>query len=490
MTKKAHTESYSVYTNKQGAYEVEIKTHLKKKNLVIPVTMMVEGVHNGSHGPLLHLIDDLGKFPASWDGIPVVINHPQKEGVNVSANSPDIIEERCTGRVYGTYVDGTKLRAYVWLEEEKLGSISEDALLAINEKQPIEVSVGVFTEDEIEEGEYNGENYEAIARNHRPDHLALLPDGVGACSLKDGCGLRANKQKGGNNVKQEVSEAMRLLNKEGFVASEIKVNEEDGYQVRLDAVRNYLYSMDSDAAYYYLEELFDDHLVYVVRLKIGGSHMYKQSYTYADDKVELTGDPTEVRKKVSVEYVANEANGLQRTKFNTNKNKEVNTMEKEKCTPCVLKKVDDLIGNNQGFTEEDRDYLQGLTEERLDKLFKKEEKPLEVNKAAEEKKEEKPAEKQAVQALSEEDKADLAWAKSMRQAKRAKLIEGIQANAKDVWTPEELKAMSESQLEKIYNVSKKEEDDEEVADYTLRGGSPKVNSTQAPVLLPTGVTAE
>lgn len=33
---------------------------------------------------------------------------------------------------------------------------------------------------------------DAVARNHRPDHLAILPDQVGACSLADGAGLIRN----------------------------------------------------------------------------------------------------------------------------------------------------------------------------------------------------------------------------------------------------------------------------------------------------------
>jgi hypothetical protein len=36
---------------------------------------------------------------------------------------------------------------------------------------------------------FNGVKYEGIARNLRPDHLAILPDDKGACSLEDGCGV-------------------------------------------------------------------------------------------------------------------------------------------------------------------------------------------------------------------------------------------------------------------------------------------------------------
>lgn len=191
----ANSGAYAVYKNKQEAdYEVELKLHQERPHIVVPVVMIVEGVLNGSHGPLLHLAEDFGKFPAAWNGIPVVIDHPEQDGVNVSANSPEIIDSRTVGRVYNTNVEGKKLRAEVWLDEEKLNTISPETLAEINDNKLIEVSVGVFTEDEDEQGEYEGIEYNAIARNHRPDHLALLTECKGACSAEDGCGVRAHKK--------------------------------------------------------------------------------------------------------------------------------------------------------------------------------------------------------------------------------------------------------------------------------------------------------
>jgi hypothetical protein len=186
-------------------YEVREETHQGKSFLVVPVTMMVEGVHHGSHGPLLHTIEDLGKFPASWDGIPIVKDHPEIDGLNVSANSPEIIDTVMIGRIYRTHVDGSRLKAEAWFDKEKLISISPESYESIQNGDMLEVSVGVFTEDEnVENGDWNGEKYSAIARNHRPDHLALLPGGIGACSIEDGCGIRANKEKGGDKIDDNV----------------------------------------------------------------------------------------------------------------------------------------------------------------------------------------------------------------------------------------------------------------------------------------------
>lgn len=190
-----------VQTTSNENYTIRHTTHQGKPFIVVPVIMMVEGVHRGSHGPLLHTIEDLGKFPGSWDGIPIVIDHPQdEEGNYISANSPEIIDTRTVGRTYNTFVEGTRLRSEAWLNENDLRQISPDVLASLERNEIIEVSVGVFTEDERLDtnGDWNGEEYSAIARNHRPDHLALLPGGTGACSVEDGCGIRANKKEGGN----------------------------------------------------------------------------------------------------------------------------------------------------------------------------------------------------------------------------------------------------------------------------------------------------
>jgi len=192
---------YTIYSNTQaGGYVIEEKTYRGKNHFLVPVTMMVEGVHNGSHGPLYHSIAELGKFPQMWNGIPIVINHPEVDGINISANSPDIIDDQGVGYVFNTHVNGSKLVAEAWLDEERLREISLNILESIKNGKPLEVSLGMFTDDEIIEGDWNGETYEAIARNHRPDHLALLPDSVGACSLVDGCGMGVNNKKGGDIV--------------------------------------------------------------------------------------------------------------------------------------------------------------------------------------------------------------------------------------------------------------------------------------------------
>ena len=55
----------------------------------------------------------------------------------------------------------------------------------------MEVSTGLFSEIEPKPGVFKGRHYKGVVRNLRPDHLAILPDSIGACSIADGAGAHA-----------------------------------------------------------------------------------------------------------------------------------------------------------------------------------------------------------------------------------------------------------------------------------------------------------
>ena len=201
-----------IFKQINNSYEARTEQYDGKEHLVIPTIMMVEGVHAGSAGPMLHLADELGRYPESWNGIPVVVSHPTDGGANISANSPRVLDNEIVGRVFNTQMDGEKLKAEVWLDTSRLEEISPEALTAVQDQKPLDVSVGVFSDEESTPGIHGNEQYETIARNLRPDHLALLPGEEGACSWSDGCGIRANssnnknEKKGVEDVKKENEE--------------------------------------------------------------------------------------------------------------------------------------------------------------------------------------------------------------------------------------------------------------------------------------------
>ena len=465
-------KAYLILTQDKTTYSVKKKKFMGTDYLIVPVVMMVEGVHNGSRGPLLHKVAEFGRFVESWNGIPIVIDHPVLNGEAISANSPEITENGTVGRVYNTKISENKLKAEAWLEEDRLRQVSVDVYTAVKASEPIEVSVGVFSDEEDEEGEFNGEEYSAIATNHRPDHLALLPGGTGACSIEDGCGIRANNKKGGIDVKNdEWIKTMRTLNEEGFSIMTIGDHSALGYKELVDSIRKKLDGMDTNDSYYMLEEVYDGSLVYAVHFRVGESKMYKQEYQFNSGKIELMGNPVEVRK--NVEYVANT---LQRTKFSINNKKEDKTMEKKECPKCV-EKINALIANKEsGFIESDREWLVTLSETALDKVtpkvIEKEvivEKTIEVNK------------------LAAEDQAALAYGKKQLAERRAMMTKGIQDNTKKgIWTDEKLKGMDDDTLESVYESVKKED----AVSYIGNGTGFHVDAEGEEPLYPAGVEVE
>lgn len=457
----ANSGEYAVYKNRpESDYEVTLTVHQDKPYYVVPVVMMVEGVHSGSHGPLLHKIDELGKIPASWNGIPVVIDHPEdNEGTPISANDPSVIDSYAVGKVYNTSVDGSKLRAEAWLDEDKLNSVAPEILQDILNNKLIEVSVGVFSEELEEEGTWNGEEYKAIAYNYRPDHLAILTEFIGACSCADGCGIRTNKD---NKMEITIDGAIKgrdlvlALNRQGVIPRSIGDYADAGFREKMDATYAVLRTLETDKSYCYLEEMYDSYLIYV-KNSAGENKMYKQDYSYESGKLDLTGNPVEVHRKV--EYVTNNLSINQ---------KEVN-MSKE-CAPCIKEKVDHLIANSQGrWTEDDRDFLQTLSEAQLDKM-----KPIETEKVVEKKIE--------VNKLTPQQEADLAFVANMRAEKKRSMISGIQANtSKELWPDEVLNGMDDANLERVFKSVKKEE----VVDYSLGGEVPiRTNAGEEPMLPP------
>ena len=292
-------------------YEIRRDTLQGRAQIIVPVVMMVEGVHNGSAGPLFHSARELSHCLPAWDGIPVSIQHPMDDGHFVSCNSPGVIESQVVGKVFHSTFENGRLKAEAWLDEDRLTKISSEMLESILQCRPIEVSVGVFTDDEAITGDWNGEQYIAIARNHNPDHLALLIGAVGACSNKDGCGIRANKGEGGEKeMKKEKQPDLEAIGAKYLDAGRFNplLACEEGYRDRITKIQVKLDSMDDDARVHFLTEVFDTHFIYSVAARSAGGegNLYRRQYQInVDDSIEFIGEPVAVVKKV--EYVvANE----------------------------------------------------------------------------------------------------------------------------------------------------------------------------------------
>ena len=160
-----------------------------KQYIVAPMAMITEGVHNGSGGPLLYREAECKKAAPSWNMKPIVVYHPTINGAGISACDPDVLERQQIGHLMNCRWSGGKLRADAWIEEGRASVIDNRVVEALEDGEMMEVSTGLFTTNVGDPGEWNGEAYNAEAIDQQPDHMAILPDQVGACSIVDGAGL-------------------------------------------------------------------------------------------------------------------------------------------------------------------------------------------------------------------------------------------------------------------------------------------------------------
>lgn len=166
---------------------------------VVPMIMMKEGVIRGHNSDTLFYPElELSKTPASWNHKPIIVRHAFKNGIAVSACDPVILSKIKVGIILNTrWNPKTKrLIAEAWIDENKAASVDSRVIRSIRERKVMELSTGLFSDVDPRPGFYGGVAYQGVARNYRPDHLALLPDEEGAFSVRDGAGLlRVNSKK-------------------------------------------------------------------------------------------------------------------------------------------------------------------------------------------------------------------------------------------------------------------------------------------------------
>lgn len=164
-----------------------------REYLVVPMTMVVPGVLHGSRGPLLYTKEEIASNPSAWNSIPIVKNHPSAR----TARTPEYLDKAGMGIVLNAHIstDG-KLVAEGWFDVQRTQVVDNSIYEKLKSGEKIELSTGVGVSIDNEVGDnpvFNGVRYEGIAKNLKPDHLAILPDDEGACSLKDGCGVNNSK---------------------------------------------------------------------------------------------------------------------------------------------------------------------------------------------------------------------------------------------------------------------------------------------------------
>lgn len=321
--------------------------------LVAPAVMIVEGVLNGNHGPLMYPADELKKSVPLWNNMPAVLYHPEENGMGVSARQPHIINNRGLGTLMNTSFSPAtgdkraKLKTEVWLDMERVKAIDERVLEAVENQEIMELSTGLLTDDEDTPGEFNGVAYDSIARNYRPDHLAILPDQIGACSIEDGAGfLRLNKA--GDKLtftlkdstvqermylKENKEVLLKIVNKHIREFLENEMSDSDRRQLLQSLLNDKFPDEDFGP---WIDDIFSDAGFFIYE---NDGKLFKQEFEEDDGEVSLKGIPVAVTKKVSFEAILNR------------KDNDMSKMNKKKL-------IDSLISNKRTlWSEDNREWL-------------------------------------------------------------------------------------------------------------------------------------
>jgi hypothetical protein len=276
--------------------------------IVAPMTMIVPGVLAGNQGALYYPPEEINANVLAWNHVPIVLSHPYENGQAVSARTPKVLNSTCIGVVLNAHVEDGKLKAEGWFDIRALERIEPQVLNSLLSSQPVELSTGLQLDAIQDPGSYNGIAYNAVARNYRPDHLAVLVNEEGACSIADGCGVCVNKLTF-DNVRAQLYTALRPL-----------------------------VGKDQEL---YIEDVFSTSVVYE-----SGGNLYEKKYKRDGDTIVLATEPSvQVTRKVS--YVANRT--------------EEPDMAKDKL-------IASLIANCDCWNEQDRETLEGFSEEKLTTL--------------------------------------------------------------------------------------------------------------------------
>lgn len=314
--------------------------------LVVPMIMAVEGVLDGSMGALFYPAEELKQLPVTWNTKPTVVNHPEDEP---SACIPVVLEESQIGIIMNSHFEKGKLKAEAWLETHLIEKVDNRILEAINNKETLELSTGVFVDIEKTSGEFNGVHYDGIVRNLRPDHLAVLPDQLGACSIEDGAGfLRLNSSRNGlivdiSKVDEDKKDYLLANTKQISLRISNLLNNEMSHSDIWMLLSSALREINEEA---WIDEVFDDFFIYREDGKL-----YMQHYTVATGEADFVG----VREQVKSVHQFQKMDG---TVLNNVINRKEDKMKKQI--------VDGLIANaGTNWTEEQRELLMNMDEDTL-----------------------------------------------------------------------------------------------------------------------------
>lgn len=173
-----------------GPVRTEMYGNPPREHFVVPVVACMEGVIHAVNArtPEFVPLETLKKAAATWEGKPVTLGHPAKDGRQCSASFPEILASYGIGTIRNSRVEGKKLLQEALIDKARAKALHPKMLERLEAGETDEVSIGAFVVTDSVANVYNDKPYLGSWLAAVGDHLAFLPDGRGACSRDMGCG--------------------------------------------------------------------------------------------------------------------------------------------------------------------------------------------------------------------------------------------------------------------------------------------------------------
>ncbi len=363
------TEKITIHSFLENAAKAKVREEFLdgRKYIVVPTVMIVEGVHNGSQGPVYYAGEDLSGWTVSWNHKPAVVYHPKaNKGGRATASDPVVMAKSQVGFVLNTGFDEKtgKLRTETWLDVEKTDRVDPRILRSVRAGRPVEVSTGLtatLIENTTEET-FNGKKYKYRATKLQADHLAILPDQVGACSIAAGAGLLVENAEGSWDANETaVKTVTAVLDQhysEMYLANDAPVENGLSMTEISGQLKDYLRAAHGEPGrdwYGYIHDLYPSTFIY----SDSSGRTFAQAYSVKGNKVSVSGEPTPVNRI----YKYADASG----KVIDNAAVPPSPTPVEEDTMTKKEKIDALIAN-QVFLENERAQLETWPEPLLLKI--------------------------------------------------------------------------------------------------------------------------
>lgn len=196
-------------TNKLNRSNIKRESRDGVEHIILTSYTLPAGIVMNS---VLYTAEEIDKSYLSLNRTPVTIEHPEIDGVYVSANDPEIdFEYR-----FGAFNDNARKTKDGRIALDKVINVQKALKLEKGRRlldrieevetnedaRPIHTSVGVYLDVDVLEnpviqvnGPSKGEEYTSIAKGMVFDHDAILIDSVGASTPEQGTGIGVNKEK-------------------------------------------------------------------------------------------------------------------------------------------------------------------------------------------------------------------------------------------------------------------------------------------------------